>query len=105
MEVKPKSGRPPVLSTRAKLVVTRKHLKQPGFGGLARAAKTLQLKGYTRTPVHVSTLSRMLKDPRLPFRPFRLDHKTSSAILLPDDKGISQANATMGQVRSRWFPP
>ena len=61
MEEKHKSGRPRVLSTRAKYVA-RKRLKQPGFGGLARAARTLQAKGYTRTPVHVSTLSRMLKE-------------------------------------------
>lgn len=61
MEEKPKSGRPRVLSSRAKFTA-RKLLKQPGFGGLARAARALRDKGLTPTVVHKSTLSRMLKE-------------------------------------------
>lgn len=64
MEVKPRSGRPPVLTTSAKLHA-RALLKQRGFGGLARAARELQAGGYTNTVVNPSTLSRMLHEPAM----------------------------------------
>lgn len=69
MEDKAKPGRPRLLTTQAKLYA-RKLLKTPGFGGLSRAARTLQSKGLTLKVVHASTLSRMLRgsDMKLPTR-------------------------------------
>lgn len=70
MDTKHKSGRPQLLSQRAKLYA-RRLLKQPGFGGLAKAARALKAAGFTTTVVSASTLSRMLKEP-LMMRPTRL---------------------------------
>lgn len=70
MDTKHKSGRPQLLSKRAKLYA-RRLLKQPGFGGLAEAARALKAAGLTTTVVSASTLSRMLQEPAM-MRPTRL---------------------------------
>jgi transposase len=61
MEEKRKPGRPSVLSGAAKKL-TRRLLKQPGFGGPDHAAHILHLKAATPTVLHRSTLSRMLRE-------------------------------------------
>lgn len=64
METKPRSGRPPALSSRAKFFAHRA-LPRPGFGSLAKVAAALRDKGYTPEVVSTSTLSRMLKEPAM----------------------------------------
>lgn len=99
LQEKPRRGRPPVLSVRAKRFA-RKQLKTPGFGGLGHAAKELHSRGYTDIVVHRSTLSRMLGEPAMKV-PTRLepDRRPPTYALTEHDKARRLAFARANENR------